>query len=60
MDYERRWLVDMLRRVGRGQAADEAAREMPERFSRKRLEDCAWRHGIASRDELSDLMGGSP
>ena len=60
MDNERQSLVDMLRRLGRGQAADEAAREMPERFSRKQLDDFARRHGILSRDELTDLMGGSP
>jgi hypothetical protein len=59
-DYERQWLVDMLRRTGRREAADEAAREMPERFSREQLEDFASRHGIASRDELINLMGGSP
>ena len=59
-DYERQWLVGMLRRLGRGQAADEAAREMPERFSGEQLDDLARRYGIASRDELTDLMGGSP
>jgi hypothetical protein len=60
MDYERQWLIDMLRHLGRGQAADDATREMPERFSREELEDFAARHGIQSRDELIDLMGGSP
>jgi hypothetical protein len=30
------------------------------RFSRKELEDFAERHGIQSRDELIDLMGGRP
>jgi len=33
----------------RGQAADDATREMPERFSREELEDFAERHGIQSR-----------
>jgi hypothetical protein len=33
---------------------------MPERFSSQELEDFAERHGIQSRDELTDLMGGSP
>jgi hypothetical protein len=60
MDYERQWLVDILRKLGRGQAAADAAREMPERFSSQELEDFAERHGIQSRDELTDLMGGSP
>ncbi len=60
MDYERQWLIDVLRRLGRGPAAEDAAREMPERFSRQELQDFAERHGIQSRDELTDLMGGSP
>ncbi len=60
MDYERQWLIDMLRHLGRGRAAADAAQEMPERFSREALEDFARRHGIQSRDELIDLMGGSP
>jgi hypothetical protein len=60
MDYERQWLIDMLRQLGRGKAAGDALREMPERFSRQELEDFAERHGIQSRDELIDLMGGSP
>jgi hypothetical protein len=54
MDYERQWLVDMLRQLGQGQAADDAGREM------RKLEDFAARHGIQSRDEPIDRMGGSP
>jgi transcriptional regulator with GAF, ATPase, and Fis domain len=60
MDYERQSIIDMLRRLGGKQAADAAARELPERFSRQELEEFAERHGISSRDELTDLMGGSP
>jgi hypothetical protein len=60
MDFERQWLIDMLRKLGREQAAADAAREMPERFSRQELVDFAERHGIQSQDELTDLMGGSP
>ena len=60
MDYDRQWLIDMLRQLGQGQVADDAAREMPERFSRKELDDFALRHGVQSLDELTDLMGGSP
>jgi hypothetical protein len=60
MEYERRWLVDMLRQIGQGQVAAEAEREMPDRFSRRELEDFAARHGIQSRDELINRMGGSP
>jgi len=60
MDYERQWLIDVLRKLGREQAAADAARGMPERFSRQELQDFAERHGIQSQDELTDLMGGSP
>jgi hypothetical protein len=60
MDYDRQWLIDMLQHLGRGQVADDAAREMPECFSSKELDDFALRHGIQSLDELTDLMGGSP
>ena len=48
MDNKRQSPLDMLRRLGGGQAADEAAREMRDRFSRKQLEDFAGRHGIVS------------
>jgi hypothetical protein len=60
MDYKRQWLIDTLRQLGQGQAAADAAREMPERFSQKELEDFAERHGVQSLDQLTDLMGGSP
>jgi hypothetical protein len=60
MEYERQWVIDMLRHVGRGQAADDAARELPERISTKELDEFARRHGIQSRDELINIMGGSP
>jgi hypothetical protein len=60
MDYERQWLVDILRRLGRNEAADEALREMPERLSLRQLEDFARRHGFSSKEELINIMGGSP
>jgi hypothetical protein len=60
MDYERQWLVDILRRLGRKEAADEAEREMPERISRQQLNDFARRHGFSSQEDLIDIMGGSP
>jgi hypothetical protein len=60
MDYDRQGLLDMLRRLGRPDAADDAVHELPERVSRKELEDFAERHGIQSQDELTDLIGGSP
>jgi hypothetical protein len=59
MAYSKRWLVDLLRRLGYTQAADDALREMPDEFDLKQLQEFGDRHGI-SRDDLSDAMGGSP
>ena len=59
MAYTRQWLVDLLRRIGYAQAADEALREMPEEFDMKELQEFGERHGL-SRDEVTDAMGGSP
>jgi hypothetical protein len=59
MAYTRQWLVDLLRRLGYKQAADDASREMPEEFDLKQLQEFGDRHGI-SRDEVTDAMGGSP
>jgi hypothetical protein len=59
MAYTRQWLVDILRRLGYTQAADDALREMPEEFDRKQLQEFGDRHGI-SHDEVTDAMGGSP
>ena len=58
MAYTRQWLVDLLRRIGYTQAADEAVRELPEEFDLKQLQEFGERHGI-SRDEVTDAMGGS-
>ena len=60
MEYERQWLVETLHRTGRKQAAEDALRELPERFSQQELDEFATRHGIMSRDELINIMGGSP
>jgi len=59
MAYTRQWLVDLLRRLGYTQVADDALREMPEEFELKQLQEFGDRHGI-SRDEVTDAMGGSP
>ena len=59
MAYTRQWLVDLLRRLGYTQAAEDALREMPEEFDLKQLQAFGDRHGI-SRDEVTDAMGGSP
>jgi hypothetical protein len=55
----RQWLVDVLRQLGYQEAADDAARELPDQVSRKEMEEFGDRHGIG-RDELVNRMGGSP
>ena len=59
MAYSRKWLVDLLRRLGYTKAADDALLEMPEEFDLKQLQEFGERHGI-SRDQITDAMGGSP
>ncbi len=59
MAYTKQWLVDILRRLGYTQAADDALREMPDEFDLKQLQEFGVRHGI-SRDDVTDAMGGSP
>lgn len=59
MAYTRQWLVDLLRRIGYTEAADEALREMPEEFDLEQLQEFGERHGL-SREEVTDAMGGSP
>jgi hypothetical protein len=57
--YSRQWLVDLLRQLGFPEAADDALRDMPEEFDRKRLREFGDRHGIGA-SALTDRMGGSP
>jgi hypothetical protein len=59
MAYSRQWLVDILRRLGFAQEADDALREMPDEFDREQLMKFGDRHGL-SRDLGIDRMGGSP
>ena len=59
MAYTKQWLVDILRRLGHAEAAEDALREMPEEFDLEQLQEFGDRHGI-SRDTVTDRMGGSP
>jgi hypothetical protein len=59
MPYSRQWVVDTLRHIGYPQAADDAARELPETLELHELQEFGARYGI-SRDELVSRMGGSP
>jgi hypothetical protein len=59
MAYTKQWLVDLLRRLGYTEAAEDASRELPDEFDLEQLQEFGDRHGI-SRDEVTDAMGGSP
>jgi hypothetical protein len=56
---DRQWVVDVLRHLGYSDAAEAAARELPDQISQKELEEFGDRHGIGV-DELRNRMGGSP
>ena len=59
MSLDRQWVIDLLRRLGYTQAAEEAARELPDPVSIEEIRSFGDRHGI-SRDELMSQLGGSP
>ena len=59
MAYTRKWLVDLLRRLGYVQAANDALQDMPEEFDLKQLQEFGEQHDI-SREEVTDALGGSP
>jgi hypothetical protein len=59
MSQDRQWIIDLLRRLGYTQAAEEAARELPDPVSLEEIMKFGDRHGL-SRDEIMSQMGGSP
>jgi hypothetical protein len=59
MSQDRQWFVATLRRLGYTEAADSAARELPDPVSMEELKKFADRFNI-SRDEVMSQMGGSP
>ena len=59
MSQDRQWVIDLLRRLGYTQAAEDAARELPDPVSLEEVMRFADRYGI-SRDEVMSQMGGSP
>ena len=59
MSQDRQWVIDLLRRLGYTQAAEEAARELPDPVSMEEIKKFGNRHGI-SHDEIMSQMGGSP
>ena len=59
MAYERQRVVDLLRRLGYTQAADNAARELPDPVSLEQVSEFTDRYHIAI-DEMISRIGGSP
>jgi hypothetical protein len=57
--YSRQYVVDELNRLGYGELADEASRDLPDPVDVKRLEAWCMQHGIPL-DEVMSRMGGSP
>jgi hypothetical protein len=59
MALDRQWVVDMLRRLGYEDEAEDAVRELPDPVDRQQLTEFGDRHGISTA-ELTSRMGGSP
>jgi hypothetical protein len=59
MSQDKQWFVNTLRNLGYTEAADAAARELPDSVSMDELKKFADRYAI-SRDEVMSQMGGSP
>ena len=59
VQFGRQEVVDMLRRAGLREIADEAMRNLPDPVDLDRIEEWGARHGI-TRDGLISRMGGSP
>ena len=59
VQYSRQEVVDMLRKAGFHERADEAMRELPDPVDLDHAQEWGLRHGI-TRDALISQMGGSP
>jgi hypothetical protein len=59
MQITRQHVVDLLRRTGFPEAADEAMRALPDPVDLDEVVAWAAPHGI-TKDELINRMGGSP
>ena len=57
--YSRQYAVDLLKRLGCSELADEALRELPDPVDVHRLEAWCAQHGL-SYSTLITRMGGSP
>jgi len=59
VQFSRQHVVDLLRRTGMADAADEAERVLPDPVDLEYLTQWGAKHGV-SRDDLISQMGGSP
>jgi hypothetical protein len=59
MQYTRQHVVDVLRRSGLPQEADEAAASLPDPATWEQIQAFCREHGL-STDQLVSRMGGSP
>ena len=59
MELRRAQVVEMLRKAGLPEVAEEAERSLPDPVELERAAEFGQRHGI-TRDELISRMGGSP
>jgi hypothetical protein len=57
--YSRQYVVDVLNRLGYGELADEASRDLPDPVDINQLEAWCMQHGLPM-DEVISRMGGSP
>jgi hypothetical protein len=58
MALSRKWAVDLMKRMGYSEAAEEASRVLPDPVDIEELEKFSDRYGI-SRSELVSAMGGT-
>jgi hypothetical protein len=57
--YSRQYAVDMLKRLGYRELADEALRDLPDPVDEHRLDAWCAQHGLSYEVAMS-RMGGSP
>jgi hypothetical protein len=59
VQYSRQEVVDLIRRAGLLEVADEAMAELPDRVTFEEVEKWGGQHGV-TRDVLISQMGSSP
>ncbi len=59
MQYSRQYVVDLFRRWGYPQLADEASRDLPDPVDFDELQTWSLGHGLSHDDKVSHLGGSS-